>query len=93
MPGEEIRQSQKQDNSGTLVQLYYCDECITKDPIRGLRYHCKECEDYDLCESCYLGGVHTDHAFEEVVPQKRKDNETLVAENKKFNLLKKSAKQ
>lgn len=41
--------SRKQEGGGELAQQFFCDECITKEPIRGKRFHCKECEDYDLC--------------------------------------------
>ena len=29
-----------------------CNECGC-DPIWGVLFHCLECKDYDLCESCY----------------------------------------
>ena len=37
----------------------YCDG----EPIRGIRYKCLQCEDYDLCENCLLSGVHDQHLF------------------------------
>ena len=30
---------------------YICDGCGMA-PIKGIRYHCKECEDFDFCEKC-----------------------------------------
>ena len=30
-------------------------------PIRGLRYHCLDCPDYDLCEGCYNKEIHCQH--------------------------------
>ena len=30
-----------------------CDGCKTF-PIKGRKYRCHECKDYDLCETCYL---------------------------------------
>ncbi|KAJ3128610.1 hypothetical protein HK100_009089 [Physocladia obscura] len=41
-----------------------CNHCGAQ-PIRGIRYHCLNCPDYDLCDSCEnLGDVHTKtHAF------------------------------
>ncbi|KAJ3083902.1 hypothetical protein HDU99_005033 [Rhizoclosmatium hyalinum] len=41
-----------------------CNHCGAQ-PIRGIRYHCLNCADYDLCDSCEnLGDVHVKtHAF------------------------------
>jgi hypothetical protein len=36
-----------------------CDGC--RGPIVGIRYMCKHCEDYDLCENCIKRGVHQIH--------------------------------
>jgi hypothetical protein len=30
-------------------------------PIRGIRYMCSVCGDYDLCENCEQAGVHAHH--------------------------------
>ncbi|ESZ93149.1 hypothetical protein SBOR_6476 [Sclerotinia borealis F-4128] len=36
-------------------------------PIRGIRYRCSNCADFDLCESCEAQGVHTKtHIFYKV---------------------------
>jgi Ca2+-binding EF-hand superfamily protein len=35
-----------------------CNSCNVV-PIRGIRYRCANCADYDLCESCESQGVHT----------------------------------
>ena len=52
-----------------------CDHCKTKKCISGIRYSCKvrtrrvvdekECDDYDLCESCFQHAreFHPHHAF------------------------------
>ena len=32
---------------------YICDGC-NMAPIKGTRYHCKECKDFDFCEKCHL---------------------------------------
>uniref|UniRef100_A0A1I8HHS8 ZZ-type domain-containing protein n=2 Tax=Macrostomum lignano TaxID=282301 RepID=A0A1I8HHS8_9PLAT len=34
---------------------YSCVDCWTA-PIRGCRYACRVCPDFNLCEACYLGG-------------------------------------
>jgi hypothetical protein len=31
---------------------YRCDSCDAS-PLLGTRWHCKECEDFDLCNDCY----------------------------------------
>jgi hypothetical protein len=40
-------------NEGEFVfDSYYCDICGS-NPIKNVKYHCLECEDYDLCSDCY----------------------------------------
>ena len=42
-----------------------CDGC-DKDPIKGIRFKCSTCADYDLCEKCMSKGYHSeydDHHF------------------------------
>nr|XP_058964207.1 E3 ubiquitin-protein ligase MIB2-like isoform X3 [Pocillopora verrucosa] len=41
-----------------------CDGC-KEDPIIGLRWHCLDCPNYDLCSKCYMNDVHdVNHRFE-----------------------------
>ena len=40
-----------------------CDGC-GMNPIKGLRYKCFDCPDYDLCEGCYNKEVHSEHKLE-----------------------------
>jgi hypothetical protein len=43
-----------------------CNACGTV-PIRGIRYRCSNCVDFDLCETCEAQGVHTKtHIFYKV---------------------------
>ena len=37
-----------------------CDGC-TMNPIRGIRYKCLECPDFDLCNKCHSEEVHMQH--------------------------------
>ena len=39
------------------IHYYQCDGC-GQAPIKGIRYHCLQCEDYDLCQDCYDKGTH-----------------------------------
>lgn len=57
----EICSSEDDEDSGGQV-LVSCDNCGVH-LIRGERYHCKSCEDYDLCEHCYplRNQVHDRH--------------------------------
>ena len=43
---------------------YGCDGC-EMFPIKGIRYHCKNCDNFDFCEKCYLSkkNIHK-HEFE-----------------------------
>ncbi|OWA51887.1 hypothetical protein BV898_16348 [Hypsibius exemplaris] len=39
----------------------FCDGC--KDTFKGTRYKCIECPDYDLCRSCEVKDVHSQHSL------------------------------
>ena len=52
---------------------YICDGC-NMAPIKGTRYHCKQCPDYDLCEKCYKENkTNHGHSFQpikkEIIPE------------------------
>ncbi|XP_061691868.1 E3 ubiquitin-protein ligase MIB2 isoform X1 [Syngnathoides biaculeatus] len=54
------------DNAQIGVRHYniICDSC-KKHGIRGMRWKCKVCFDYDLCTQCYMNNKHDlSHAFE-----------------------------
>ena len=39
---------------------YQCDICLIT-PIKGKRFHCQTCEDFDLCENCYTSNEKLKH--------------------------------
>jgi len=46
----------------TDAPLHYgvtCDGC--EGDIRGVRYKCMNCPDYDLCGNCKTAGMHSEH--------------------------------
>ena len=43
-----------------------CDGC-KKKPIRGIRYKCKECKNFDFCDSCYQKNKEShEHEFRKI---------------------------
>ncbi|XP_062594126.1 uncharacterized protein LOC134255618 [Saccostrea cucullata] len=50
--------------TGAYHKYYACDYCA-ESPIKGMRWRCLYCEDFDLCTMCYMDDEHElDHAFE-----------------------------
>lgn len=50
-----------------VVHLAYCDSCNNNQLIRGIRYKCLDCADYDLCADCEAKKVHgTEHRFNKI---------------------------
>ena len=41
-----------QDDKLEIHWSYICDGCGMA-PIKGIRYHCQECDDFDFCEKCH----------------------------------------
>ncbi|KAH3823999.1 hypothetical protein DPMN_125827 [Dreissena polymorpha] len=49
--------------AGVVQEGITCDVC-KMDPIRGIRWKCGVCKDFDLCTPCYMTGKHdTGHSF------------------------------
>lgn len=46
---------------GEIHRGVTCDGC--QGPVRGFRYKCFQCPDYDLCGKCETSGVHSGHSF------------------------------
>ena len=59
-----------------------CDGC-KMNPIRGNRYKCKGCEDFDYCESCYEKNKEA-HNHEFKIIEKPKSTRRLGHKNTKY---------
>ena len=40
------------EKDGQASVVYCCDRC-GQQPVVGLRWHCRVCKDFDLCDACY----------------------------------------
>jgi hypothetical protein len=61
---------------------FLCDGC-RKNPIRGRRYKCKECKDFDFCESCYQENKEK-HGHEFMIIEKPKNTRRMGHKNTKY---------
>jgi len=51
------------DVSGVRHRNVTCDICRMSG-LRGIRWKCTECDDFDLCHDCYMSNKHDlSHAF------------------------------
>jgi hypothetical protein len=50
----------KSDQRNEVFDKVSCDGC-EMCPIRGIRFMCSVCSNYDLCENCEKAGVHMHH--------------------------------
>lgn len=53
MPNDEVK------NEGEVHPGVVCDGCDSA--IKGIRFKCLMCPDYDLCAPCEAKGIHSDH--------------------------------
>ena len=54
------------ENAETVHHGVVCDGC-NQSPIRGLRFKCKDCDDFDLCSGCRFENKHDEaHSFDTI---------------------------
>jgi len=59
-PGQKKKPEQGKIEKSTLLHPgVTCDGC--EKPVKGFRYKCMVCEDYDLCSKCEAEGKHPGH--------------------------------
>jgi len=51
-------------SSDTIVHPASCDGCHQR--IKGIRYKCVQCPDFDLCQSCKDKCIHSEHTFRSI---------------------------
>ncbi|XP_064489298.1 sequestosome-1-like isoform X2 [Ornithodoros turicata] len=56
---EKQEQPQTNSNPRHVHPGITCDMCESE--VRGARYKCLQCEDYDMCETCYGKKTHEQH--------------------------------
>ncbi len=69
----KLKSKPKEQNEIEIHIGYICDGC-NMAPIKGTRYHCEQCPDYDLCEKCYKEKkTNHGHSFQpikkEIIPE------------------------
>lgn len=50
------------EQANVIHENFICDGCGMA-PIKGIRYMCSVCSNYDICDECERKGVHIQHAM------------------------------
>lgn len=61
--------SVQQETHGKVHQGVVCDGC--NGQVKGIRYKCMECDDYDLCAVCEQKGAHSEHNMMKITKPNR----------------------
>lgn len=58
------------DANNAMLALHWltCDGCGA-NPLKGNRWRCFSCTDYDLCKECHNANLHSHHQFEMIPVQ------------------------
>ena len=74
---EEINSCRKTSPSPNVHHGFRCDGCGMA-PIRGTRYRCYTCVDFNYCENCESTAAHP-HPFVKLVSPEGKDDDQIYA--------------
>ena len=78
-----LRASKKEEIKKDAIHFHYsCDGCKMK-PIRGNRYKCKGCPDFDFCENCYQTKKES-HGHEFIKIEKPSNTRRMGHKNTKY---------
>ncbi|GBP58674.1 Histone-lysine N-methyltransferase SETMAR [Eumeta japonica] len=55
----ELHRLHSRGSKKTVHEDVTCNNC--KEEIKGYRYKCVQCPDYDLCSFCEISKIHSDH--------------------------------
>ena len=70
--------NKKGPKNSYLHENYICNNC-QMSPIKGIRYHCLECNDFDICEKCEARINHKHPLF------KIKNDKSCKFKNENYN--------
>jgi hypothetical protein len=56
------------NNAMQALRWLTCDGCGA-NPLKGNRWKCVTCTDFDLCEECHCANIHSHHRFEMIHAQ------------------------
>ncbi|KAK6603745.1 ankyrin repeat protein [Botrytis cinerea] len=73
-------------SAGFSHESVLCDGCNCK--IRGFRFHCKSCENFDFCEKCKFTSdvTHPNHEFDEIGPGRETEPTQEVSPQQEIGL-------
>jgi hypothetical protein len=54
---KDIREKPRNSANTVVHKGIFCNMCQQQD-IRGIRYKCHTCMDYDICEACEVTNIH-----------------------------------
>jgi len=70
---------QKPENKEQVHTGVRCDGCDC-EPIRGIRFKCSVCANYDLCQKCEAKNIHPEHSFLKIREAERSSETQSVSD-------------